>query len=636
MASIPSPYRDEESAVPEPSIAESDDLHFRSRASSEVGHPQDLPVWLRESSSRWRIVPLPLRKITRSIAKVCALANQWTQGQKVAQKQEIRPFLPLIQEAPLWLVEKCLPKRIYKFSALLLLYTAWAVTFILVIKRSAASGNIEGYGIPNSIWCGASFWNSGNECGLNGNNCRPFSGATFTFRCPGNCRSVEVLENYPIGNQEIIYENLVIGGGGANESTSRLIYRADSFICQAAIHAGIVSNTHGGCGVALLTGTQKGFPASASNGIQSISFDADFPKSYTFLTDLNSYCGVVDNRWALLGVTVSFTVLLSLFVNSPSIFFFSTFTMIFIHVGFVSDPPNIMNYSDLFSNIIGKFLPACFITYVFYRFCIHRTLQDLTAQFEKTILWLGACWIGALDNYTFSRMIPLQRLTPHDLAQPGAVLALTIIVITIALIAISQIYYLRLEHRLRTYISLYSIIITLLLIGVAIPTLNLRIHHYILAMIFLPGTSMQTRPSLVYQGLLIGLFINGVARWGFASILETSFALFGSGSGGSGDGGDQVSHLPNITALVFPALSSITFSWSLPVDGFDGLSVLRNDVETFRWYVGEGNASHTEYAREGFVGQDTFYRFAYMSGSSTGEYTKAGVWARNGSWIGIG
>lgn len=32
-----------------------------------------------------------------------------------------------------------------------LLYMTWVITFMLVIKQSAASGNIEGYGAPNSI-----------------------------------------------------------------------------------------------------------------------------------------------------------------------------------------------------------------------------------------------------------------------------------------------------------------------------------------------------------------------------------------------------------------------------------------------------------------------------------------------------
>ena len=466
---------------------------------------------------------------------------------------------------------------------------------------------------------------AGNDCGLNGNNCRPFADATFTFRCSGNCADTHILNPYPVGDQEVVYQPLVIGGPA--NSTSESIYRADSFICQAAIHAGIVSNTKGGCGVLLLKGSQGGFPASYSNGIQSIDFEAEFPKSYTFLSDLSSDCGVVDMRWPLLGVTVTFTTILSLFVTSPAVFFFSIFTMLFAHVGFVSDKPNIMDWSSLSSLMVERFLPACFVAFVFYRYCVRRQLQGLTAQAEKTILWLGGAWVGSLSNYTF-KGIPIQRLTPHDIqAQPGAVVALIVIVLLLFFIALGQIWYLRLERRFRRYLALYAGMGVVLLTCVALPTLNLRIHHYILAILLLPGTSIQTRPSLLYQGLLMGLFINGVARWGFDSLLQTSAALFG--------GGPQYSLLPNITAIAKLEMPYIHFSWNWPPPGYDGLSVLVNDVERYRWYIGEGNNSFTWRAHRHEPRHREFFRFAYMRASSSADYTKAGIWETNGTWVDV-
>ena len=466
---------------------------------------------------------------------------------------------------------------------------------------------------------------AGNGCGLDGNNCRPFADVTYTFRCFGNCVDTHVLNPYPIGDQEVVYQPLVIGGPA--NSTAEPIYRADSFICQAGIHAGIVSNTKGGCGVALYKGSQSGFPASKSNGIQSIDFEAEFPKSYTFLTGLSSDCGVVDMRWPLLGVTVTFTTILSLFVSSPAVFFFSMFVMLFVHVGFVSDKPNTTDWSELTSLMAARFLPACFVAFVFYRYCVRRQLRSLTAQVEKTVLWLGGAWVGSLNNYTF-KGIPIQRLTPHDIrAQPGAVVALIIIVVLIFFIALGQIYYLRLERRFRRYLALYAGMGVILLICVALPTLNLRIHHYVLAILLLPGTSIQTRPSLLYQGLLMGLFINGVARWGFDSLLQTSAALF--------TGGPQYSLLPNITAVASPELPYIHFSWDWPPPEYDGLSILVNDVERHRWYIGEGNNSFTWRAHRHEPRHREFFRFAYMRASSSADYTKAGVWESNGTWIDI-
>jgi hypothetical protein len=95
---------------------------------------------------------------------------------------------------------------------------------------------------------------------------------------------------------------------------------------------------------------------------------------------------------------------------------------------------------EFFSNFVGRFLPTAFCTVVIYWPCVKRSLQGLRAQFEKTILWLGGCWVGTLSNYTFS-WLHISRLTSHDLEQqPGAKLALAIIVIVLTVIVSQQIY----------------------------------------------------------------------------------------------------------------------------------------------------------------------------------------------------
>ena len=144
----------EEDDGPEPSITESTDLHVRSSASSDIEsgrHP--LPVWMREASKsfHWRWVPLPVRSFARSV-------NAWSKGPEPRQIQKITPWFPSIQEAPLRLVDRFLPKKRYKALALGFLYSTWILIFSLVLHHQATSGNIEGYGTPSSLWCGASFW----------------------------------------------------------------------------------------------------------------------------------------------------------------------------------------------------------------------------------------------------------------------------------------------------------------------------------------------------------------------------------------------------------------------------------------------------------------------------------------------
>jgi hypothetical protein len=494
------------------------------------------------------------------------------------------------------------------------------------MRQSTFATEIEGWGAPGNIGCGNTYWVPGNRCGLNGNDCRPFNGSGFAFRCPANCESQHVLNPRAVGAQEINYRPFVIGG--PSEDNKMPIYRSDSFICGAAIHAGIIDNVKGGCGVVSLVGAQNNFPSSKRHGIESIGFDSNFPSSFTFHSGTS--CEAKDARWPLLFVSLTFTILLSLFTTSPSLFFFSIFTGLFFHVGLASDPPWHSSTADLVSNILGKFLPAAFCAFVIYRHMgVERALTGLTAQIEKTVLWLGGCWVGALSNYTFE-FIPISRLNAHDLQQqPGAKLALAIIIIILVVIVIKQIFFFQREGRLIPYLGIYGTFIGGILVSLCIPGLSLRIHHYILALLLLPGTSMQTRPALLYQGILVGLFINGIARWGFDSVLQTPAALQGDAQ--------HNSKLPIISKPIINLaqnVSTISFSWLTPPEPFDGISVLVNDVERFRGYTDEGFASdkHFVWTKDPSVSQPEYFRFGYMQGSESWDYTKAGTWNADGSW----
>ncbi|KAI9722985.1 MAG: hypothetical protein M1812_001434 [Candelaria pacifica] len=558
--------------------------------------------------------------VPRPFARVYQATSAWVRGPQPPEIQRIEPFFARTQTAPLRLLDLYVPKKDHRVLLLLAFYLCWILAFVGVLYQSAKSGRIEDYGTPTQIGCIASYWNPGNGCGLDGNNCRPFSNGSFAFRCPANCASSMVLNPRAVGAQEIVYQPLVIGGPkNADLGNEQPIYRGDSFLCQAAIHAGIVTNKKGGCGVATLTGEHSAFSSSKQNSIQSVGFDPSFPLSFSFVPESSSKC--VDLRWPLLAVSVIFTTILSLFTTSPAVFFYSVFVGIFFHVGLGSDPPTLSDYYSILSIIIGRFLPAAFVSFVLYRYCIRRQLEGLNAQFEKSILWLGGCWVGALNNYTFIH-IPISRLTPHDVnQQPGAKAALAIIITTLLVIAAGQIYFLRLEGRLPRNLVLYISFLVGIAVLVALPGLDLRIHHYILALLLLPGTAIQTRPSLLYQGILVGLFINGIARWGFDSLLQTPAMLLGDG---------QLNSLLPTIATPLLTSNNITFAWSAPPYPYDGISILVNDVERYRGYEGYDANTLTWERRK--ADEKEYFRFGYMTGSAAGDYTKAGTWGLDGSW----
>jgi hypothetical protein len=470
---------------------------------------------------------------------------------------------------------------------------------------------------------------SSTACGLNGDRCQPFRDSSFVFRCPSDCKSAQVLEPYTIGGQEINYQSLVIGGRVDDGNSTA--YRGDSFICAAAIHSGIIGNENGGCGIVSRIGERSDYPTSEANGISSLGFHSNFPLSFTFdeaaAADLDIEPQCQDLRWPLLAISIFFTFMLAVLTTSPVVFFCSVFTGVFFQIALASDPPYSSDYSGIISTALGRFLPAAFVGVVIYRYCVRQTLQGLTAHIEKAVLWLGGCWVGALDNYTFDE-IPISRLTPHDLQQqPGAILSLVILVVLIFAIALGQAWAFRVEGRMPRYLALYGLMGGTLLLFAAMPGMNLRIHHYILALLLLPGTALQTRPSLLYQGILVGLFINGIARWGFDSVLQTPAELLNDAQLGSA--------LPEIISPIIEN-DNITFAFPELAGDYDGISVLVNDVERFhkygtndsdpftwtRWKEGE-----PEYFRFGFVKVGSLSEIRY------GDFTKPGTWEVNGSWV---
>lgn len=432
-----------------------------------------------------------------------------------------------------------------------------------------------------------------------------------------------------VGSQEVIYQTLVVGGPTSNanagfDDASGFVYRADSFICSAAIHAGIISNSQGGCGVVSLIGQQSSYPSVTRNAISSVGFDSSFPSSFTF--EQGSGVACKDLKWQLLAVSVVYTTVLSLFTKSPSVFFYSVLIGCYLQSALATSTPSFSDIYTLVSTALGDLLPALFIAQVMFTLYIRRTLLGLTAQVEKTVLWLGPCWVAALADYTFE-LIPLSRLTDHDLNQePGAVASLVVIVIVIFVVFIGQAWAFRREGRLLRYLGLYVCLGVCVGLLAAIPNEELRIHHYILGLLLIPGTSLQTRPSLVYQGILVGLFINGVAKWGFDSILQTAAALQGDAILGT--------VLPSITVSNATS-SNITFNWSSVPGGYTGASILVNDVERYRSTQGE--QSFTWQRSSGDESLSEYFRFAYYAlsaayGLESGDYTKAGTWYANGTW----
>ncbi|KAI0348515.1 hypothetical protein BDW22DRAFT_1416692 [Trametopsis cervina] len=469
------------------------------------------------------------------------------------------------------------------------------------------------------IDCTSVYWTPNAGCGLNGQDCTPFSNSSFSFRCPAQCSSV-ILENpRAVGNQRVDFVPLIVGGGDPD-----VTYRGDSFICAAAVQAGKISNSKGGCATLSLVGNFTDYLPFTAHGLSSVGFPSTFPLSFQFSpqSDL-THCEDLRNEALIFNILI--TVLLFWVLRpKPIILFWCLVCIGFWHITLFSQPRASPPPID---DAIATFLPALFVAYAFWRLAWRFTLPAFAnAPIESSVWYLASFWPGVLTNITFNK-IPIDRLTATDLkARSGALSALIIIVVIVFILVANQVRVVRktgwLPHYLRWYIAGGLVVVVLS----QMPGLQIRIHHYFIGMVLMPVTAWPTRLSAIYQGFLLGMFLNGVAAFGFASILQTADDLRRDAPLGSA----LPSFLTNSTTFdgSIP-LANQTILWNPLPDTFDwdGFSLLVDDVER---YVGNATNYTLAFLEAGIP---HFFRLAFTNQGSFGDFTKAATLWPNGTWV---
>ncbi|CAL9730856.1 hypothetical protein MOUN0_K05688 [Monosporozyma unispora] len=433
-----------------------------------------------------------------------------------------------------------------------------------------------------------------NACGLNAEGCLPFDNQDYFIRCPALCdRGGWTYSAINVGDQRVKYRGYEIGGGELHEKGNNDIsypYRGDSFVCGSAVHADIVSPVFGGCTRLSMRGSQNKFPSQDSKHSTkfSVMFNSFFPSSYVFTNYLDGVAsGCTDPRAIVVTINILFG--LPVFYLYESIIGYWIATIVgYWTLVLALDPPVLVDPhfpetgSQLLSIGFQRLLPLCFVLYVEWKGAVKRTLES-GSSLCKLLLWYPLLWLGVMNNITFDRL-PVDRLTPKDLKeQPGGAVAVGSIAATILTCAIIQAYSLWKSGRFRKFFKIYISFIFGLILLSSIPGLNLRIHHYILGAILVPGCATRGASAYLFQGILIGLILSGVSKWDFASIVETDYSLLRGEAG--------LAAPP--PAFVFDKSTPHYLSWQVStsttddngveylVDDYDGYSLLLNDFEVY-------------------------------------------------------
>lgn len=420
----------------------------------------------------------------------------------------------------------------------------WVLGFSFLSKALWYEGSVvtsDGTRSDTTFYgCTTTFWSANSQCGYNGQLCAPFSASSpYNFRCPANCQTTTLGSPRAVGDRLPSWVPLVVGGSNISSSIpsndagtdSPYVYRGDSFICSAAIHAGAIDKKKGGCGRAWLGGAYSGYESVNRNGISSTPFNSTFPISFYFDQDAHGeQCE--DNRshgYILNVILLAFVG----FVLRPKqiVYFFILVCVGFFHINFLSEP---REYPMSVGDIFGDFLPTLFVTYGLWRVNYRFTFQMLHKIPIEGNIWIqGFYWLGVMLALVFAN-VPLSRLVLSDIQnEPGALTSLIVIVVIVLILGINQIRVIRKVGELPKYLTF--LIIGGILVGLlaAVPTTGLRLHHYIIALAIIPFCAFETRLSLIYSGFLLGVFLNGTGRWGFDGIIQDVATIRGSAVIGS-------------------------------------------------------------------------------------------------------
>ena len=282
---------------------------------------------------------------------------------------------------------------------------------------------------------------------------------------------------------------------------------------------GYVSESRGGCATVNLVGTFSDFIASSARGIQSVGFPGEFPLSMRFTkSDRYTHCADLHNEATILNVIVSVLLFLVLRPH-PLVLFWSLVCLGYWHIALFADPRSMP--PDL-EGAFADFLPMIFVAYAIWRVAYrHCFLHFSEIPLERALWYLPAYWVGISWKVTFEKL-PLDRLLGSDIkARSGAIATLVVFVVIILACVVNQLRIIRKTGWTFWVVWRYAVAGLVILVLAMLPNLVFRLHHYFAALLLLPLTAFPTRLSLLYQALCLGMFLDGVAKFRFDSILQS-------------------------------------------------------------------------------------------------------------------
>jgi len=367
---------------------------------------------------------------------------------------------------------------------------------------------------PVKFSCTSRYWSNNSRiddgCGLDGMDCRPLESGFFVGRCPKTCLTD--------------WSKPVVGDG---------IYTATSRVCASAIHAGVIRNNRGGCFRVRLAGEQPFFNGTSQNGVTSTSLGW-FPRTMQFekLPESEAKCNIVR---PFMDFFVAFAVFLLAVILRPS----GGFAITYISVaGYLYLAMGRFQGSANFAHVLNSPSTRLLIILLFLSFLWPVAGRGTLPEPRKFpldffIFYFLPFWMGIRMNVILNSGLTL-TFTAEAFSEPGGIFGFILFfAIGIPLVAFQ--FALFQKARMLRQIASYVIIVLIFVVIFTLSTLDflsLHVHHYMVGGIgfLLFQGQPKLRYSIIVQGLMLGVLVNGVTVWDVAPLYDNTLPSGGGGS----------------------------------------------------------------------------------------------------------
>ncbi|KAG7388695.1 hypothetical protein PHYPSEUDO_011888 [Phytophthora pseudosyringae] len=426
------------------------------------------------------------------------------------------------------------------------------VLLVLLVYLSFFAASMSDGRKPDFLSCRS--WGFGTSCGLWGVDCRPFESEWTAFRCPTRC----TLDQS---------SSLTVFGSSP--------YRADSRICRAAAHAGVVGS-NGGCAFYRFAGAADAFYSSTANGVTTKEFLSWFPKTIEFKEGSSTYCS--DLSWWILSVGFIATAGFGLLPRArPAVMFYLLVAWGFFYTRLIGQPSS-QDYGGITINSYGEVMILLAASSLAYRMAAASTFRgwkSLTLK-RRFVMWT-LCYVvpyHVMMNMNLIGYIPWLNVDLGGYEEPdvnaGTYVVYSLAGIGAAFLAVQLFRSIYRGGRWKKYIMLYVTVAILVLVSWALfPSASFHMHHTMLGALVIPITAFSTPAAAFSQALGLGCFIQGYARWGWHSYLDTIPTYLTIA---------VPENAPNVTNVTS---SGATVLWE-PLEFVQAYSLRLNRVEVYR------------------------------------------------------